>query len=81
LFPSQSTDHPDERVLQLTKEDVLALPAALRSFNGFYTHAGDFVIVNPIRNLVTVAIGALVILVTFGILLFRFIRRRRRAQT
>jgi hydroxyacylglutathione hydrolase len=81
LFPSQSTDHPDERVLQLTKVDVLALPAALRSFNGFYTHTGDFVIVNPIRNLVTVVTGALAILVALGILLFRLIRRRRRART
>lgn len=81
LFPSQSTDHPDERVLQLTKEDVLALPAALRSFNGFYTNTGDFVIVNPVRNLVTVASGALAVLVALGILLFRLFRRRKRART
>jgi hydroxyacylglutathione hydrolase len=81
LFPSQSTRHPDEHVLQLTKADVLSLPAALRSFNGFYTKTGDFVIVNPIRNLIAVAIGSLAVLVTLGILLFRLIRRRRRAQT
>jgi hydroxyacylglutathione hydrolase len=80
LFPWQSTHHPDERVLQLTKADVLALPAGMRSFNGFYTHTGDFVIVNPIRNLITIAIGALAILVALGILLFRLIRRRRRAR-
>jgi hydroxyacylglutathione hydrolase len=80
LFPSQSTYHPDERVLQLTKADVLALPAALRSFNGFYTHTGDFVIVNPIRNLIVVASGALAILLALGMLLFRLIRRRRRAR-
>jgi hydroxyacylglutathione hydrolase len=80
LFPSQSTHHPDERVLQLTKADVLALPAALQSFNGFYTHTGDFVIVNPIRNLITIAVGAVAILAALGILLFRLIRRRRRAR-
>jgi hydroxyacylglutathione hydrolase len=80
LFPSQSTYHPDERVLQLTKVDLLALPAAMRSFNGFYTHTGDFVIVNPIRNLITVAICALAVLAAFGTLLFRLIRRRRRAR-
>jgi hydroxyacylglutathione hydrolase len=80
LFPWQSTHHPDERVLQLTKEDALALPTALRSFNGFYTKTGDFVIENPIRNLIAVAIGTLVILVALGILLFRVIRRRRRAR-
>jgi len=81
LFPWQSTDHPDERELQLTKEDVLALPTALRSFNGFYTRTGDFVIENPIRNLIAVAVGALAILAALGIWLFRFIRRRRRART
>ena len=81
LFPWQSTDHPDERELQLTKADVLALPAALRGFNGFYTRTGDFVIENPIRNLIAVAGGALAILAALGIWLFRFIRRRRRART
>jgi hydroxyacylglutathione hydrolase len=80
LFPWQSTDHPDEHVLQLTKQDVLALPAALRRFNGFYTNTGDFVIENPIRNLIAVAVGALLILAALGILLFRWIRRRRRAR-
>jgi glyoxylase-like metal-dependent hydrolase (beta-lactamase superfamily II) len=81
LFPWQSTDHPDERELQLTKADVLALPTALRGFNGFYTKTGDFVIENPIRNLIAVAVGALAILAALGIWLFRFIRRRRRART
>jgi hydroxyacylglutathione hydrolase len=80
LFPWQSTYHPDEHALQLTKEDVLALPTALRSFNGFYTKTGDFLVENPIRNLIAVAIGALVILAALGILLFRVIRRRRRAR-
>jgi hypothetical protein len=37
LFTWQSTHHPGERALPLGKADVLALPAALRSFNGFYT--------------------------------------------
>ena len=81
LFPWQSTDHPDEHELQLTKADVLALPTALRGFNGFYTRTGDFVIENPIRNLIAVAGGALAILAALGIWLFRFIRRRRRART
>jgi hydroxyacylglutathione hydrolase len=81
LFPWQSTYHPDERALQLAKEDVLALPTALRSFNGFYTKTGDFLIENPIRDLIAIAIGALIILVALGILLFRVIRRRARAPT
>jgi len=78
LFPWQSTYHPGERALPLSKADVLSLPAALRRFNGFYTETGDFVIENPIRNLIAAAIGTLLILVALGILLYRFIRRRRR---
>jgi hydroxyacylglutathione hydrolase len=80
LFPWQSTYHPDERALQLTKADVLALPAALRRFNGFYTQTAGFVIENPIRNLIAVALGVLVILAALGFLLFRFIRGRKRAR-
>jgi glyoxylase-like metal-dependent hydrolase (beta-lactamase superfamily II) len=78
LFTWQSTYHPGERTLPLGKADVLALPAALRSFNGFYTETGGFVIENPIRNLIAAAIGTLLILVALGILLYRFIRRHRR---
>ena len=37
LLDWQSTYHPDEHALQLTKDDVAALPAALQKFNGFYT--------------------------------------------
>jgi hypothetical protein len=80
LFPWQSTFHPDERALPLRKVDVLTLPAALREFNGFYSESGDFVIENPIRNLIAAACGALVMIVALGILLYRVISRRRRRQ-
>jgi hydroxyacylglutathione hydrolase len=80
LFPWQSTFHPDERALPLTKVDVLALPAALRGFNGFYSESGDFVIENPIRNLIAAACGALVIIIALGILLYRVVSRRRRRR-
>jgi hydroxyacylglutathione hydrolase len=80
LFPWQSTYHPDEAPLQLTRADVLALPAALRKFNGFYTETGSFVIENPIRNLLAAAIAGLLLLVLLAILLYRYIRRRRHAR-
>src|SRR5262249_39524154 len=47
LFGWQSTDHPDEHPLALIKADVMALPAALHRFNGFYTTAGDLIIEHP----------------------------------
>jgi hydroxyacylglutathione hydrolase len=80
LFTWQSSDHRDERALPLTKADVLALPAALSKFNGFYTETGDFIIENPLRNLIAFAITAIVILIALGVLLYRFIRRRRTAN-
>ena len=77
LLPWESTYHPNEHALQLTKQDLLALPTAVHSFNGFYTTSGQFVMMNSIRMLYLYA-GALVILVTaFVWFLIRFLRRRR----
>jgi glyoxylase-like metal-dependent hydrolase (beta-lactamase superfamily II) len=78
LFPWQSTFHPDEHPLPLTKGDLMALPAALQKFNGFYTKIGPFVIENPIRMLIAVAAAAVIVLVALGTLIYRFLRRRAR---
>jgi hydroxyacylglutathione hydrolase len=78
LFSWQSTYHPDEHALQLTKADLMSLPAALRKFNGFYTETGPFVTENPVRILIAAAAAAAVVLVTLGMLIYRFIRRRAR---
>lgn len=43
----------------MTKDDVLALPAAIRTFNGFYTVHGRFTLENSIRILI--AFGVLVL--------------------
>jgi hydroxyacylglutathione hydrolase len=77
LLPWQSTYHPDEHALQLTKDDVAALPAALRNFNGFYTETGSFVIENGLRLLIAIAVAAVLVVVILAILIYRFIRRRR----
>lgn len=80
VFPWQSTYHPDEHPLPLTKADVLSLPAVLQSFNGFYSETGGFVIANPVRILVAAGGAVLLALSGFWILLYRFIRRRRSAK-
>jgi hypothetical protein len=80
LFAWESPYHPDEHVLQLTKDDVLKLPAAVRSFNGFYTVRGQFTMENTIRILIAFAV--LILAAAVGVLwaLIRYIRRRRRAR-
>jgi hydroxyacylglutathione hydrolase len=77
LFAWESTNHADEHALQLPKADIEQLPEALRKFNGIYTETGPFVIENPMRILMALAAAALLVLIILGILLYRFIRRRR----
>lgn len=79
LFPWESQYHPGEHVLQLTKGDLLTLPTAVSSFNGFYSRSGPFVMLNSLHELM--ALGALLILVLTGlVLLVIFYVRRRRAR-
>jgi hydroxyacylglutathione hydrolase len=79
-FPWESQYHPQERALQMTKDDLLALPAALRSFNGFYTVRGKFIMMNSIRILIVCGIFILAVVVALVWLLVRYIRRRMRAH-
>lgn len=78
LFTSGSTRHPNERALALDQADVLALPAALADFNGFYARHEHYFITNPKRNLLTVVIG--VVLLIVGIVgAWRRMRRRKQS--
>jgi hydroxyacylglutathione hydrolase len=75
-----SQHHPDERRLELTREDLTALPAAFERFNGFYARYPNYILSNPIRNLVAMAVLAVgvLILIVWGVLrLVRRLRRRR----
>jgi hydroxyacylglutathione hydrolase len=71
--------HPHEHALELTRDDLLALPAALEAFNGFYTRHGNFILMNQNRILAAGAIAALAILM-FIIWSLRQLLRRRRAR-
>jgi hypothetical protein len=72
--------HPDEHRLELNREDLTALPAAFDRFNGFYARYPNYILSNPIRNLVAMALlaVAVLILIVWGVL--RFLRRRRRRR-
>ena len=57
-----SRHHPNKRRLELTKADLIALPPALEAFNGFYARHPNYILVNPIRNLMVLAIIAIAVL-------------------
>ncbi len=69
--------HPGEHALAMTKADLLALPAAAESFNGFYTRSGPFLMINSIRVLIAEAIALFVVLVALIAAVIVLVRRRR----
>jgi hypothetical protein len=77
VYPHGATHHPDERRLELSREHLLALRPALEGFNGFYARHEEFVLSNPIRNLLALAVVAVVLLalVVWGAV--SLLRRRR----
>jgi len=78
LFPWESQFHPNEHVLQMKKDDLLALPAAIRSFNGFYSKSGNFIMMNSMRLLIAEAALVLATIVALLWILIRYIRRHKR---
>lgn len=79
LFPWESQYHPREHVLQLSKQEVLALPEAFRHFNGFYSEVGPFVFTDSMRILGVCGVPILAVLLAIGWMLVRFVRRRRQS--
>jgi hydroxyacylglutathione hydrolase len=72
--------HPHEHVLQLTKQDLLALPAVVSNFNGFYSQRGMFVMYNQTRMLEAFGIVLLCVLLGCVLLLRWLVRRRKSAK-
>lgn len=77
-YPGGATFHPNERVRPLTSFDVRNLPAALADFNGFYSRHPNYIVVNPIHNLLALATGV-VLALTLLIWMARRLWKRRRA--
>jgi hydroxyacylglutathione hydrolase len=77
LYAHGATYHPDERPLALTQQDVNELPAALAEFNGFYSRHPNYVVVNPIHNLIALAAGILAALLLLAWMGRRLWLRRR----
>jgi hydroxyacylglutathione hydrolase len=70
--------HPNEHRLELTKDDLTRLPAAFERFNGFYARHPNYILTNPIHNILALLSAVLVVLGCAAFALYRFLRRRRR---
>lgn len=77
-YPHGAQHHPDERRLELAEEDLRALPAALADFNGFHARHANFILSNPIHNLMALVVAAVAALALVAWGLTWFVRRRRR---
>jgi len=66
--------HPNERPLQLTKQDLLALPGIVSGFNGFYAKRGVYILMNQSRTLIFLGFAAIVSLVAIILILHRLWR-------
>jgi hydroxyacylglutathione hydrolase len=69
--------HPNEHRLELTRADLTGLPAAFEHFNGFYARHPNYILTNPIRNILALAFTGLVVLSIAAFGLYRLWRRRR----
>lgn len=72
--------HPNEHVLQLSKADLMGLPAVVRRFNGFYTRNGMYVMLSQNRVLAVIGAAVLAVLLALVLLVRQFIRRRKLKQ-
>jgi len=80
LYDWMSSYHPDEHALQLGKDAVLDLPAALDGFNGFQSERDGFVIIDSLHELEAMAAAVLVFLAGLGYGVYRWVRRIRRRR-
>ena len=69
--------HPNEHRLELARADLAALPAAFEHFNGFYARYPNYILTNPMLNLLALSSAVLVVLSLAAFGLYRFLRRRR----
>jgi hydroxyacylglutathione hydrolase len=72
--------HPNEHRLELAREDLTALPVAFEGFNGFYARHPNFILTNPIRNLLALAVIAIAILIFIVWGVRRLLRLLRHAR-
>ena len=77
-LPWESQYHPNEHALPLSRNDLLALPAAIAGFNGFYGESGGFVLIDSMHMLIALAVCVVLALLAVVAAVVWFVRRRRR---
>jgi glyoxylase-like metal-dependent hydrolase (beta-lactamase superfamily II) len=80
-FDFYSQYHPHERALEMTRADVLALPAALDRFNCFYTESGSFIMIDQMRVLIAEVIVVLLVISALVAAVVAHLRRRSRGTS
>jgi hydroxyacylglutathione hydrolase len=79
-YPFGSHYHPNEHRLELARPDLAALPATFDRFNGFYSRYPNYILSNPIHNILALSSAVLVVLSLAAFGLYRLWRRRRRRR-
>jgi hydroxyacylglutathione hydrolase len=79
-FDFGSTYHPNEHVLQLSKQDLQGLPALVAQFNGFYNQKGMYVMMDQYRVLAAQLAVVILILAAAVALIWKYLRRRKRTR-
>jgi hydroxyacylglutathione hydrolase len=79
-YAEGSTYHPNERALELSREDLLALPSALATFNGFFASHENYSITHPMHNLLAL-LFATVALLSIVVFVVRRLWKHRRPRS
>src|SRR5262249_28935285 len=80
-FDFYSQYHPHERPLEMSKADLLALPAAIDHFNGFYGKSGPFIMMDQMRVLIAELVVALIVLGGIIFAIVKYFRRPSRSPS
>ena len=75
-----SNDHPHERPLQMTKQDLLRLPTILSGFHFLYAENAGFTIIDQPQELWLLGLVAIIVLFALGLLLHWYLRRRKKRR-
>lgn len=80
LYDWGSSWHPQEHALPLGKQELLALPDAVRKFDGFYARRGGFIMMNSLHCLLAAAGAGLLMALAALWALRAWWRRRQRTR-